>query len=936
MAIPVVADAANMGCYVSTGDNDWLWTSPPVNSQAGVEALLESLDKVFGVDRIYWRGTHAEWALDHMVARPESLQANQFWEWERHLVKEKGQTEWAIKAARKRGMEIWGMNPLFDHGAQARSDCAKIGTPSPVELKLRVEHPEYVPVDRYGIRRQAGPVEFAYPQVRKELIRQYVDLMTRRNYDGIMFYTYVEHCSLRFEDEYGFNQPIVDEFKRRYGQDIREEKFDKNAWYRLRGEYVTQFLRELSVALRKRGKKLGMAVDPQDSHLPAPWLCVRDVRPTGRIYMDWERWVSEGIVDEIMVYCNGSLEKALNAAVAVTKGTKCTVSTIHSAPWPAHHEHLGRADVRRVMCGSYDYIEWGYKEEQPASALGSDDFLKRLRVLRQATEKKTELPLPKIVSAVQDPNLFVRRQAIRTLVAFEDREAIPAIERALTDAEVSVRCTAAASLCKLHRPGTVAKVFEALRKSNSFQFDNAAVSCLANLPTERTAEILPGCKDHSVTVRRATAYALSRGVRRPESVPHLTAAMDDADAQVRHCAARALARFTYLREVGDCLLAHLDDPHPSVKCYIAIALRSAFQSKSRWINARQHKAVAALTKRFAQFTESYQGSDGDWAFRPIGNSLLATGPRGREALQRFMDQREDKQLADYAWRILHVPQTGWRYVTCTEQEAEKGYRLHPIVSGWKPVSPPTPPAEPERMPYLQQNFDSFDLYAKGKLGDYLHDGGQWRGLGDTFPQPAIQGKIRRGNTGHAVQVRRGPGGSSHGLQGLRADYRLTTEHAIVDLWLYRPSPQSSLAVTWQDSGSGHWYLGLYVAPGGKVSVVNKSRTWAKTEASMPHGTWQRVRFDIDGAKLKYTVSMASEQSSAAVGRPLQRATKRSAQESGSGEPIPPRRQNIQVVLADIPFPEGQQFNMLSLSPQGQEGNVTYLDDVVVTVPNPAR
>ena len=65
-----------------------------------------------------------------------------------------------------------------------------------------------------------------------------------RNFDGIAFLTYAENFSQRYEDEFGYNQPIVDEFRKRYGVDIRTEPFDKLAWAKLRGEYLTQFMRE--------------------------------------------------------------------------------------------------------------------------------------------------------------------------------------------------------------------------------------------------------------------------------------------------------------------------------------------------------------------------------------------------------------------------------------------------------------------------------------------------------------------------------------------------------------------------------------------------------------------------------------------------------------------------------------------------------------------
>ena len=46
-------------------------------------------------------------------------------------------------------------------------------------------------------------------------------------------------------DDYGFNEPIVKEYKRRYGRDILREDFDLAKWRELRGEYFTLFLREL-------------------------------------------------------------------------------------------------------------------------------------------------------------------------------------------------------------------------------------------------------------------------------------------------------------------------------------------------------------------------------------------------------------------------------------------------------------------------------------------------------------------------------------------------------------------------------------------------------------------------------------------------------------------------------------------------------------------
>ncbi|NOY81863.1 MAG: family 10 glycosylhydrolase [Kiritimatiellaeota bacterium] len=890
------------GCFISTGDNDWLWTSPPVNSEAAIEAMFDCLQEVYGVNRIYWRGAHSEWLLDNMITRPENFQAYAFWQWERRLIKHEGQSGTAIRSAHRRGMEIWGVLPLFDHGARARSDAAKVGTPSPVELRLRTEHPEYVPVDRRGLRLQSGPVEFAYPQVRQALVKQYLDLLERRAYDGLLFYTYVEHCSTRFEDEFGYNAPVAEEFKRRFGQDIRREMFDKHAWARLRGEYVTQFLRELGTALHRRGRKLGMAIDPQNTHLPAPWLCLRrDFHPAGRIYMDWEGWAREGLVDEIVVWCNGPLEKAINDVLAVTRGTRCSVAAFHSAAWPAHQRHFAEAGVRRIMAGSYAYIEWGTEGEQPVAALGSGDFLKRLRVLRQVAEGKTSVPFDRLLAMTADPNVLVRRQALRALEALGEPRAIPTFEQALNDPETGVRCVAVAALHNLHRAGTVSRIFRALRRQANFQFRNAAVSALANMPQERTPDILAGCTDRDPGIRRTAVSALSRGTRRPSAVPILIQVMADADAEVRYNAARALNRFPGRPEVGDCLLAHLDDPHPAVRSMVAIATRSCFQSHSRWIGARQKAALDALVRCFEGVGRSDR-PDSDWTFRPVGAALLGLGPRGREALERFMDQRADRRLADFAWRTLYVRQTGWKYSLCSEKEALDGYARHPILAGWKTVPRPRTP-EPERMPYIEQNFDDLAAYCRGEVGDSLDTEGLWRALGDAPPAPMVQAETAVGDKGNSLRLTRGPTGARHGVEGLRTDYRLTTENVRIGFRILRPDERSSLAVVWRDSGSARWYVGIFVAPGGKVSVAAGDRKWTRTAAVVPPGRWEQVRIEIDGTTAAYSVVL------------------------GEGE----RRRQVR---SGISLPSGQRYNMLQAVPQGSEGSTTFLDNVLVTVPNP--
>ncbi|MCK5805382.1 MAG: HEAT repeat domain-containing protein, partial [Lentisphaeria bacterium] len=460
-------------------------------------------------------------------------------------------------------------------------------------------------------------------------------------------------------------------------------------------------------------------------------------------------------------------------------------------------------------------------------------------------------------------------------------------------------------LTKINDPESVEKIRAAMRARTTFQFENAVTSCLANMPAKRTAQIVVGCSDANVAVRRVTTYALGRGTIRRESVTHLLKAIDDPDAHVRFCAAYSLNRFSYLPRVGDALLVRLDrEQHPSVRNRIAISLQACFRSKSRWVSRRQLRALEALSACFLSFGENGGRPDADWSFRPVGNALLGLGPRGRDVLENAMNQRGDRQLADFAWRILHVPQTGGSYATCTEAEAEKGYRQHPKHSNWAPVEPKSTPPEPERVPYLSQNFNALTPYAKGKLGDYFHEVGEWRTFGDVSPEPVIQSAIKRGEQGNAVRLQRGGKGAQHTLQVLRIDYRLTNEHAIIEFWAYRATANAALAATWKDSGSGDYYVGVNIGPSGQIAVLDGNRAWSRTDAVIPHGVWQRIRLDIDGAKLTYGVSIGADK-------------------------LKPIRQGM-------PLAAEATYNILTFAPQAPEGGIVYLDDVSVTVPNPAK
>ena len=162
--------------YVSTGDNHFLGSSLPIDSPASIEATFDLFRDVQHARRIYWRGLESSCWLETMHARPENPRSYSFWEWLNELYETVSPDSLAVEAARKRGMEIWGMGSRWDWGGPA--DTPGFGDyPFAYESKLKLEHPEWAPLDRHGARRQGGPIELAYLEARKTL----VDLPQRMN-----------------------------------------------------------------------------------------------------------------------------------------------------------------------------------------------------------------------------------------------------------------------------------------------------------------------------------------------------------------------------------------------------------------------------------------------------------------------------------------------------------------------------------------------------------------------------------------------------------------------------------------------------------------------------------------------------------------------------------------------------------------------------------
>ncbi|MDY7011221.1 MAG: hypothetical protein SVV80_10795 [Planctomycetota bacterium] len=184
-------------------------------------------------------------------------------------------------------------------------------------------HPEWQVLSRDGGEYYQGVFCFAYPGVREhklamltELVRYDIDgvfLSTRHHsrtqefwdksmeyIDGKITFEELDGYADRVRGNFGFNDPIVEEYRKRYGVDIRTEDFDKDLWNRLRGEYLTVFLTEARRLLSLHNKRLSMMVKDENRGLSIGghqlgWIL-------GDLYTDWEKWVQDAMIDELCIY----------------------------------------------------------------------------------------------------------------------------------------------------------------------------------------------------------------------------------------------------------------------------------------------------------------------------------------------------------------------------------------------------------------------------------------------------------------------------------------------------------------------------------------------------------------------------------------------------------------------------------------------------------
>lgn len=683
--VTVFADSAvaQQSFYFSVGDNQAIGRHMSLDSAEIIGATFDLLKDVYGVEKIYWRGLQIQ-QMSNSIVRPEDANFAYQFQWQNVTLDQTYQINHiATQLAHDRGLEIWGETALYDWGGNGNSSVGTyVGLPGPIESNFRVDHPQWRPVDRYGMSTQSGPIEFAYPEARVAVANWLHQTARNTGYDGVMFHTFSEHLSMHYGDEYGFNDPIVAEFQDRYGVDIRRENFDVAAWRDLRGEYTTEFLSLFRTLTSPDGIKVGVELNGSDAGQPMRWGA--SPFPTaGSMTIDWARWVDDGLVDELQFSQNLTNGGDVSVVNAYTNGTPVEVSGLVQNPFnPALNtlKSQGIAIVGAALTEE-EFMRNSPIPQQLIGALTDGDPYKRMRVLGQIIDGSTSATMAQVSPLLNDESILVRRMAIKALGKIGDPAAIGLLEDALLDESNTIRTAAVYALQYVHDAGTPEKILDAMALHGNPTFLEEAKNVFYAYGPAAMEGILTNAVLHSdnADVRRLAMRSLWNlaGPHTPAMRQAMTAGLTDADPYVRYWAAATHGNIAPDNASLDALIAAAR----SSDTVVAIRAADSLGLIEHWGFAegigRRQEVVDTLADLFSRYGDNSTSVDTAWGYETVGRALQGTGEDGIAHLRNYMTQRSDRALSENAWRILYLPQQKTELSPMTKQQALDAYLRRP-------------------------------------------------------------------------------------------------------------------------------------------------------------------------------------------------------------------------------------------------------------------
>ena len=267
-----------------------------------VDSIFEKCAK-YGVQRLLWRVSLGRAYYHSKLMTPVDRACGERWIPVAKVVERMDPLECAVRSAKRHGVKILAWYPF----SETHISKTGLNLTDPFFSKRR---------DLYWLNRDASRCFLGHPCLAEpeaaERLTAICKELSDYGVDGIFLSTRTHcprpglssrNCEPFKADEFGFNDPVVKEMKARTGVDISITPVEEMApevitiWHRLKGEALTNWLRDVRAMLRPRGQELFLNITPDRYGFLHGGTAVDCLR----IYKDWETWIGEDIVDGISV-----------------------------------------------------------------------------------------------------------------------------------------------------------------------------------------------------------------------------------------------------------------------------------------------------------------------------------------------------------------------------------------------------------------------------------------------------------------------------------------------------------------------------------------------------------------------------------------------------------------------------------------------------------
>ena len=239
----------------------------------------------------------------------------------------------------------------------------------------------------------------AYREVRDYWL-DWVGTCIASGVDGVDVRISNHRCWVNIPEIYGFNEPVAEEYERRYGIDPNTGPFDPELLGAVRGDFFDGFLRAAKTRLSAAGRKLSVHAE-MESFRPDACQARWRTRP-GNITFNWRNWLRSGLADEATLFARGwNVDRLLGDPLTremLGEAAAAGVPAHMNNPVGHHVEEMSDADKLEYSCrhgglGGYCFYETAsmYDRDEPVSADGTLNF--RSGLLESIRERVDSLGL---------------------------------------------------------------------------------------------------------------------------------------------------------------------------------------------------------------------------------------------------------------------------------------------------------------------------------------------------------------------------------------------------------------------------------------------------------------------------------------------------------------------------------------------------------------